>query len=163
MENDDRPIRKSPRATFHDYSSGRYFVTICTDDRQHFFGFINNDEMHKTQIGELAEEYLRNLNVHYPYAIVNEYVIMPNHIHAIIDIIPPKGAPWCVPTTRSALSVVVGGFKQSVTMFARRNNILFNWQNRYHDHIIRGPKDCNRIVEYIQNNVHRWDSDCFNI
>lgn len=65
------------------------------------------------------------------------------------------------PTVRTALSVVVGGLKRAVTLFARRNNIEFDWQSRYHDHIIRGANDGNRIAEYIENNVTRWDADCF--
>lgn len=67
-----------------------------------------------------------------------------------------------MPTHRTALSVVIGGFKQSVTCFARRNNIDFCWQGRYHDHIIRGIKDGNKIADYIKNNVEKWNTDCFN-
>lgn len=47
-------------------------------------------------------------------------------------------------------------------MYARRNNIDFGWQSRYHDHIIRGAHDGNRIADYIKNNVARWGADCFN-
>lgn len=47
-------------------------------------------------------------------------------------------------------------------MFARRNGIVFEWQHRYHDHIIRGVTDGNKIADYIENNIIRWDTDCFN-
>ena len=84
-------------------------------------------------------------------------VVMPNHVHAIVRIHPSEEAP----AKRTALSVVIGGFKQAVTCFARKNNIRFGWQGRYHDHIIRGVEDRNRIAEYIGHNVARWDCDCF--
>ncbi|MBD5234041.1 MAG: hypothetical protein HDS65_07685 [Bacteroidales bacterium] len=86
-----------------------------------------------------------------------KYAIYERLLKFFVD----SSAPGCVPTQRTALSVVVGGYKQAVTMFARRNNIAFNWQGRYHDHIIRGAHDGNRIDEYIENNVARWDADCY--
>ncbi len=153
--------RKSPRAGFHDYSGGDYFVTICTRDKEHYFGKICNGEMLFSEIGKIAHDKLLELASHYSYAQVPLFVVMPNHIHAIICIRKPQDAPGCVPTRRTALSVVIGGYKQAVTMFARRNNIEFGWQERYHDHIIRGTRDGNMIAEYINNNVTRWDSDCF--
>lgn len=153
--------RKSPRASFHDYSGGNYFVTICTIDKEHYFGQIHDGKMLHSEIGKIASDKLATLSNHYTYVEVPLFVVMPNHIHAIISIIEPKDAPGCVPTIRTALSVVIGGYKQSVTMYARRNNIDFSWQRRYHDHIIRGVKDGNRIAEYIENNVARWDCDCF--
>ena len=163
------PQRKSPRAEFHNYSGGSYFVTICTRNRAHFFGEIHNGEMHLSHIGEYCKQELENVTVHYPYAEIPLYVVMPNHIHAIIciDGDSPASADSirthepCVPTVRSALSVVVGGLKRAVTMYARRNNIEFGWQGRYHDHIIRGNRDGNMISEYIENNVVRWANDCF--
>ena len=90
------------------------------------------------------------------------FVVMPNHVHAVIVIRERADAPGCIPTVRTALGVVVGGYKQSVTRYARRNNIDFGWQGRYHDHIIRGVNDGNKIADYIENNVVRWDTDCFN-
>lgn len=153
--------RKSPRADFHDYSGGEYFVTICTQGKEHYFGEIVEGQMEYAVIGRFAVDALEELKVHYRYAEVVVSVVMPNHVHAIISIDSSEDAPWCVPTRRTALSVVVGGFKQAVTCFARRNNIVFGWQGRYHDHIIRGAEDRNRIAEYIENNVARWDRDCF--
>ena len=154
--------RKSPRADFHNYSGGDYFVTICTRDKEHYFGRIQDGEMRLTRIGECAQRKLEELASHYKYVEVPLFVVMPNHIHAIICIREPKDAPGCVPTQRTALSVVVGGYKQSVTMYARRNDFDFGWQSRYHDHVIRGVHDGNRIADYITNNVARWDADCFN-
>lgn len=154
--------RKSPRAAFHDYNNGDYFVTICTKGHKHYFGEIENGEMKLSQMGIFATNALENLPSHYKYAQVPLFVVMPNHIHAIVCIETPSKHPECMPSLRAALSVVIGGFKQSVTLFAQQHNIKFEWQSRYHDHIIRGIHDGNNISEYIQNNVARWDNDCYN-
>ena len=151
------PQRKSPRANFHDYSGGNYFITICTKDKKHYFGKIESDVMQFTRIGECCKFELENLHVHNSNVVVPLFVVMPNHIHAII----------CIDSSlrelgnRSILSVVVGGFKRAVTLFARHNNIDFAWQSRYYDHIIRDLHDQNLIAEYIENNVVRWSTDCF--
>ncbi|MBQ4474758.1 MAG: hypothetical protein II935_01065, partial [Bacteroidales bacterium] len=84
-------------------------------------------------------------------------------------------APWCVSTNDPAdgknktmqkmandkgrLSITMGGFKQSVTRFARQNDIPFQWQSRFYDHIIRDQNEMNQIAEYIENNVAEWESD----
>lgn len=155
------PQRKNIRAEFHDYSGGLYFVTICTRDKEQFFGKIFEGEMKYSPIGDEAVRCLETLSSHYRYVEVPLFVVMPNHVHAIIFIREKADAPGCIPTIRTALGVVVGGYKQSVTRFARRNNIEFGWQSRYHDHIIRGTHDGNRISEYIENNVAKWTNDCF--
>lgn len=113
--------------------------------------------MEYSLIGRFAVDALTEMGMHYPYAEMVSFVVMPNHVHAIIRIHPSED----IPTKRTALSVVIGGFKQAVTCFARKNNIRFGWQGRYHDHIIRGVEDRNRIAEYIEHNVARWDCDCF--
>ena len=58
-------------------------------------------------------------------------------------------------------STMIGGFKQSVTRYANANSISFAWQTRFHDRIIRDCDEINRIAEYIENNVARWESDEF--
>lgn len=156
------PIRKNIRATFHNYSGGDYFVTICTREKKHFFGKIVNDKMHLSPLGQYANDALKTLSTHYSYVEVPIFIVMPNHVHAIISISERTDAPGCIPTIRTALGVVVGGFKQSVTRYARRNDIDFDWQKRFHDHIIRNIHDGNHIAEYIEKNVAKWGSDCFN-
>lgn len=155
------PQRKNIRAEFHDYSGGDYFITICTRDKEHYFGKIINGEMIYSPIGLEAKRCMETLATHYAYVEVLLFVIMPNHVHTIICIRENPDAPGCIPTIRTALGVVVGGYKQAVTRYARRNNIEFGWQSRYHDHIIRDVHDGNRIAEYIENNVARWANDCF--
>lgn len=118
--------------------------------------------MHLSTIGEYCQQQLGELSEHYNYVEVPTFVVMPNHIHAIMVINDSQRTHEpCVPTMRTALSVVIGGFKRAVTLYARRNDIDFGWQQRYHDHIIRNSKDGNNISDYIENNVVRWSADCF--
>ncbi len=157
----DRADRKSPRADFHDYCGGDYFITICTKLKKHYFGTISEQSMKLSEIGKYAATCLEAITQHFNYVEIPLYVVMPNHIHAIVCINEPENEAQ-LPKCRTALSVVIGGFKQSVTMYARRNNIEFGWHSRYHDHIIRNTCEGRYISDYIENNVARWDYDCFN-
>ena len=161
MENAKYPQRKSPRADFHDYSGGDYFVTICTRDKRHFFGEIYGEEMKLTPIGVYCRQQIETLSNHYPHVEIPMYVVMSNHVHMVVCVDGRRTHEPCVPTKRSALSVVIGGLKRSVTLYARKHNMEFGWQGRYHDHIIRNTRDGNNIAEYIDNNVVKWNSDCF--
>ncbi len=152
--------RKSPRADFHNYSGGCYFITVCTKDKIHYFGRIADGKMYYTALGDFCRLQLEKIHDHYSYAEVLQFVVMPNHIHAVISI-KPQYDDNSFPAERTALSVVVGGLKRAVTLFSRRNNFNFAWQGRYHDHIIRGKSDIINISNYIDTNIDRWDMDCF--
>ncbi|MCM1066531.1 MAG: hypothetical protein NC418_03035 [Muribaculaceae bacterium] len=189
------PTRKYPRASFHDYNGGDYFVTCCTAESRHYFGNIADGAMHLSAIGKALYENFNDIGTHFDDVEIPVFVIMPNHFHAIIRIggQPTVGSPP-VATSKSPeskfsnlgrlnqlarltvatggdptytthhanrLAVVVGSIKAAVTRFARRNNFEFAWQSRYYDHIIRDLYDENRIVDYIENNVARWDADRF--
>ena len=77
----------SARASWWDYSrDGAYFITICTQGRQHFFGEIEHGKMHLTAIGQIAHDRWHEMTQHFPFAHVNAFVVMPNHVHGIIII-----------------------------------------------------------------------------
>ena len=163
----------SKRASWHDYNGGEYFITICTKDRKHYFGEIVDGEMQMSAVGKYMDECVQKISEHNPYAQIPEYVIMPDHIHliAIISDNDCRTVPWRGPTEnknepmqkianhQGRLSTMIGGFKQSVTRFTRQNDIPFQWQPRFYDHIIRDQNEMNRISEYIENNVSKWESD----
>ena len=77
---------ESARAIWHDYDGGIYFITICTKNREHFFGEIENGIMVLSDIGKYADEQFNNVSSHYPYAEIPLWTIMPNHLHAIVVI-----------------------------------------------------------------------------
>ena len=165
---------ESARASWHDYDGGSYFITICTKDREHYFGEIVDGEMVLSDIGKYAEEQFKNVSSHYPYAEIPLWTIMPYHLHAIviIDGNKTKYDRRVVETWRAAslrdianlqgwLSVVIGGLKSSITRFANENALNFAWQPRFHDHIVRDTPEMNRIANYIENNVANWKDDEF--
>jgi putative transposase len=77
--------RKHIRLTDWDYSSeGIYFITICCQDRQSFFGKIKDNVMILFEIGLIASQYWLKIPDHFPHVKLDEFVVMPNHIHGII-------------------------------------------------------------------------------
>jgi len=115
---------------------------------------------------------------------MGEYVVMPNHFHAIIIIGKNKyntehgterrDAMHCVPTTTPTptpknkfgpqsknLASIIRGFKSAVTKNARKTHADFAWQSRFYDHIIRNERSYQTISEYIVNNPANWAKDKF--
>ncbi len=161
------------RATWHDYKGGSYFVTICTKNREFFFGDIKNGEMNYSSLGQSAIDCLQQIPTHFPHVEIPIFVVMPNHIHAIVIInaLAPSVETQNLASLQQAkqkfgpqsknLASVVRGFKIGVTKFANENDLPFAWQPRFHDHIIRNHHEMSLIADYIQNNVIRWKDDCF--
>ena len=84
--------RQSLRLKGYDYGSeGLYFLTICTYDRNHYFGEIKNGKMTLNAAGKIATECWENIPNHFPHTKLYEYVIMPNHVHGIIEITENRG------------------------------------------------------------------------
>jgi putative transposase len=157
--------RKNIRLKEYDYSlPGEYFVTICTKDHIHSFGEIVNEEMKLLMIGEIADRCWKELPVHFMNIELDEFVVMPNHIHGIIVIKENdygRDVQLNVPTRLSpkkgTLSIIIRTYKAAVTTLCRRNNINgFGWQSGYFDHIIRDEKSLIRIRDYIATNPQRW-------
>jgi putative transposase len=157
----------SSRLKGHDYSStGLYFITICTKNREPFFGTISplSHQMQLSEIGETANECWQKIPMHFPFVELGEWVLMPNHIHGIIIInlnvrlgSQPKGNIFG-PQSQN-LASIIRGFKIGVTKYARLySNIYDVWQPRYYDHIIRNEDEFNRITKYIINNPQNWST-----
>ena len=80
--------RKSIRLKGYDYSqAGLYFITICCQDRAHLFGEIENGEMILNEYGKIANQCWLEIPNHFPNAILHEHIIMPNHIHGIVELV----------------------------------------------------------------------------
>ena len=122
-----------------------------------------------SDIGIIANQCIMDTNKHFPDANVPVYVIMPDHIHAIITINSQdndRDAKFCVSTTKQKfgpqsknLASIIRGIKIGVTKYARNNNIPFEWQRLYYDSIIQDTNDMKRITKYINDNVKKWDND----
>jgi len=156
---------ESARHSYWDYGSNAYyFVTICTGNRKHYFGKIQEDKMQLSSIGEIANTCWLEIPMHFPFVILHNHVVMPNHVHGIIQISknddisngPNKFGPQS-----ENLASIIRGFKIGVTKNARTIYLQFKWQPRYHDHIIRNYRSFENISEYITNNPKKWKLDRF--
>lgn len=167
--------RKTPRTKYLGYLTGNYFITICTASRRPYFGMIADGEMVLSNIGLFVDSQLRHASDFTDFE-VPLWVVMPEHIHAIVCIPDnPVSEPASPLEQRSVasplracsgeqrqvpnLSRYINSLKGAVTKFARRNDIDFAWQSRYYDHLIRDSHDGNNIAEYILSNVaKRWEA-----
>jgi REP element-mobilizing transposase RayT len=104
----------------------------------------------------IANEHIRRIEEHYPSVKVNQYVIMPNHVHMIIEMEDHANNP--------NVSMLVGLYKTGVTKQIRQEcpNIQV-WQRSFHDHIIRNQHGYEKIWTYIRDNPKKWEMDCFYI
>lgn len=185
---------QSNRLNHWDYSwNASYFITICTQNRTDFFGDIIRDEMVLSGIGGIVKnEWMKTPEIRVGMNIIlDEFVVMPNHFHAIITIgkneynmgqnvgqdrYDGRNAMHRVSTTDTNnppknkfgpqsknLASIIRGFKSAVTIHARKINPGFAWQSRYYDHIIRDDPSFQRIRNYIINNPKHWYNDKFNL
>ena len=161
----EKPQRKPNRIAGYDYSqSGAYFVTICTQDRKKILSKINVGTplpgcpqkpcVELLWHGEIANQYIRQMDAFYEYLSVDQYMIMPYHIHLLITIHdghPGRGGP----TRTSEIARFVGTFKR----FCNKEYGENIWQARFNDHIIRNREDYEEHVKYIYENPIRWYYD----
>ncbi len=168
------------RLQTHNYSdSGKYFVTICTQHKKHIFGHIAYGKMYLNTHGCLVQYIWEQLDQSDSTMILNQYVIMPNHFHAIVDFTEPQNvkcngmvekAVLQHPQSRQhirrtmRLSMLIGKFKMQT---AKQINIRKNtpgqklWQRNYYDSIIRNKQAHHAIIRYIRNNPKNWRYDRF--
>ncbi|MBN2425140.1 MAG: transposase [Calditrichaceae bacterium] len=178
----DKHHRRSIRLKGYDYSQpGWYFITICVQNREMLFGDMVDGKIILNDAGELVKnEWIKtdsireNINIDY-------YVIMPNHMHGIIQIIEMPdivGAHGYVPlqqrnmpqrqteqfgkSTQNSIPTIIKLFKSTTT---KQINRLQNtpglkiWQRNYYEHIIRNELELNRIRQYIIENPLKWKND----
>ncbi len=161
---------KSTRLQHWNYgSNGFYFVTISTKNRLHSLGRIENSIVILFRTGEIASLCWQEIPSHFVGVSIDEFVIMPNHVHGIVIINRNVETSHVMSLQREnlfakpiggSLSVIIQQFKSSVTRWCRKEGIShFMWQSRFFDHIIRDERSLNRIREYIQINPQKWEYD----
>ena len=172
------PERKQIRLREYDYSApGTYFVTICTHDRRCILSDIAvgeglaPPEAFLSAIGKIVEEQILDLPSRYPSISVDNYVIMPNHIHLIVSLAETAGGASPSPTAGSGVFASIGGPSPSLfdvmrvlkSLTTRLARPLLGesplWQRSYHEHVIRGEEDYRQIWEYIDTNPANWAED----
>ena len=146
--------RKSTRLTGYDYSTDNYyFVTICSHDKACIFG--NTEKL--SVLGTIAHEDLGNIQNHFSDVVIDQYIVMPNHIHAIVII-------GCnsEEDSKTKLDNVIGLFKSGVSRKIHKIQPGMKvWQRSFHDHIIRNQQEYEKIWNYVKFNWQKWETDCF--
>ena len=162
--------RRSIRLKGYDYCQvGAYFVTIVTQDRVCLFGAVVDGEMRLNDAGRMVAQCWQQIPAHFPHVELDEFVMMPNHVHGIIIVV---GARHAVPLPErfgkpvsGSLPTIIRSFKSAAT---KRINELRGttgtrvWQRNYYEHIIRDEQSWDRIREYIVNNPLQWELDRLN-
>jgi putative transposase len=185
------PNRKSIRLKHYDYSRpGFYFITICTHNRIVRFGHISDNKMNLNTFGEIVTNQWYHLPDHFDKIKLDQFIAIPNHIHAIIQIV---GAPLAgvlttnarplagardddyrsttriAPARDKTVGHIIGAYK-SLCVHHCLQWVKFNdpsfyigklWQRNYWEHIIRNEYELIRIREYIRNNPKMWKNDIF--
>ena len=177
--------RRSIRLKGYDYSQeGLYFVTICVQNKQYLFGKIANREMILNTVGQMVKLCWLEIPQHFPNAVLHEYVIMPNHVHGIIEL-TNVGAKNFSPENKSTndfspenkssnddiraknfsplqgtsrtIGSIIRGFKIGVT-----KQLGYSvWQRNFYEHIIRNESSYHNITNYIVHNPANWVEDKF--
>ena len=180
--------RKRNRLMGFDYSNdAQYFITICCKNRICHFGYVEYDQMILNEYGKIANDQIHWLIQQYPYVVIHNFVVMPNHVHVLFEIdrdrvdgggtgrdlslqipndnskyIPDDMSKYIVdkPLKIKSVSELMGAYK--TTSSKQIHNLgfsCFGWQRSFHDRIVRDRQQFHNIDKYITNNPKRWDSD----
>jgi putative transposase len=175
------PSRRSLRLRGYDYSQGgAYFVTICTESRRCVFGAIKDGQMQLNAIGTMIQRVWGGLPEHYSGLDVDEFVVIPNHLHGILVLAcadaatpadnrqgPGRARQEPAPTGRLSLPEIVRRFK-TFTSYEYRKGLSSPgsppeggtlWQRNFYEHVIRNERDLAAAREYIANNPLQWHLD----
>ena len=185
----ERYHRRSIRLKGFDYSrTGYYFVTVCTRERECLLGEISDYKINLNEMGKMAEKMWHEIPTHFPNFVLDQCMIMPNHLHGIIRILEEnhnkgtdteKGLMNQTPTLQRTsdcdynstqwimmknyavtLGKIIRFFKARSTQAIRKNmGISFYWQRNYYEHVIDDENELSRIREYIRENPANWPID----
>jgi REP element-mobilizing transposase RayT len=176
--------RKSIRLKGYDYAQpGLYFITVCCKDRVCLFGLVTESNMVLNNGGQIANQCWLDIPAHFPNDILHEYVVMPNHVHGIIELLnvddemniganvgaknlsplqQQQQTPQRFQSPSKTIGSVIRGFKTGVTKWFRSNTEIDTiWQRNYYEHIIRNEQSYQTISHYIINNPSKWNDDKF--
>jgi len=159
------PKRKSLRLKNYDYSTtGYYFITILTDDRKNLFGSIKNEKIVLNDLGLIANNTWLSIPQHFSNITLDEYVIMPNHMHGIFLYSTDEEHKCEDKKIAKSIGTFLQSYKATVTRESRSNRLRQNvWQRNYYEHVIRNEDELSKTREYIKYNPLKWDLDRNNL
>jgi REP element-mobilizing transposase RayT len=172
--------RKKLRKSGWDYSRPAiYFLTICTKNRCPYFGKIKEGNFIYSPIGTTAFICWQEIANHFSGFITWEFVVMPDHIHALCEIKPncntktqrsvgvghdpPLQNGNCTDKKRISLPTIIGCYKSAVSKYAHQMGFEFAWQRSFYDIIVKDDIAFSNIKSYIRNNPKQWKEDRFNV
>ena len=157
--------RKHSRLKTYDYTnSGCYFITFCTKDRAHVLssivgrGALTPPRVELTNIGKIAAEVIERTSVVYPGISIDNYVIMPNHVHLLIQISPVDGGVRAPRPTENGSVSITEVIKAMKSITTRKIGTKI-WQTSFYDHVIRNDEDYQTRFRYIKENPAKWQQD----
>lgn len=160
--------RRSIRLKEYNYASeGCYFITLCCKDRLPIFGSIKNNEMQLNEYGLIAQNEWLNTLQKRQHILLDEFIVMPNHIHGIIVVtnrLTDKERGVCdtpLHSPSNTIGAIIRGYKSAVTSQLKEKIGSEIWQRNYYEHIIRNETAFNQIRQYIMNNPFTWEQDRF--
>ena len=153
------PKRKPNRLTEYDYSTpNAYFITVCTQNRNNLFwtdvsaAIDRQENIPLTDLGMIVKQVIHDIPKHYPAISVDHAVIMPNHIHLLLQINTDiDGRPMAAPTISTVINQTKGVISKKAGFSV--------WQKGFYDHVIRGERDYRDIWNYIEGNPGKWVED----
>ena len=163
--------RRSLRLKNYDYSrAGAYFITICTKNRVCRFGNISDRQMNLNWIGRILQEEWMNIPKRFPRVRLDEFVVMPNHVHGLIFIqggITSDASNKANEKTILTVGGIVGAYKSLCTnrllqrVRCRGSGRIIGtiWQRNYWERVVRNEIELDQIRKYIQTNPARWEED----
>ena len=158
-----RSARKNLRLQDYDYANaGAYFVTICAYQRQSLFGLVRDNKMALNQCGQIAEHAWRNIPMHFQDIHLDEFIVMPNHVHGILFTDGERARHASPLHHRPKLGTVIGAYKSAAARLINQTRSTPGasvWQRYYYEHVIRNELSLSEIREYIVNNPLKWELD----
>ena len=150
----DYQRRKNMRLPDYDYSSaGGYFITVCTDGHRCILSEILDDCVRLTELGAVAEETLKSINGR-GGIVVDSYIIMPNHIHLILNLLSVEQKMTIGEFVGAVKSVTANSWRKACT---ERGIVMGKvWQRGYYDHVLRCEEDYIEKRRYIEENPAKW-------
>lgn len=142
------PVRKRLRLKKFDYSKEEiYFITICIKNRIELLGkIIATNYIELTKIGNISEQYIKKIEAKYKNIKLDEYIIMPNHIHLLLIVNKQN---------EITISRIIKQYKMHVSKIIGYSI----WQKSFYEHIIRDEKEYWKIKKYIKDNIINWKQD----
>ncbi|NQT49623.1 transposase [Candidatus Kuenenbacteria bacterium] len=171
--------RKLNRAKSIDYSlPGFYYLTFLTKNRLEWFGEIKNNKMVLNEWGKIVCRQLLWLEQQYDHVRLDEWIIMPNHVHVIVEILHASNPTpvrngrdrslqaWgdrdrrVQEKKRKPIPELIGALKTTSSKWIHRNGLFeFKWHKSYHDRVLRSQSELEHARWYIRTNPGRWHRD----